>query len=319
MANTGFDDRNIIGLFSALYEERVDESWAGQVSLYNGNSDSAEEEYGIFGGFPQMREWIGPRHLQVVAKKTYAIRNRPYESSLPFKEVDLDREKTKLLEAYIGDYAEQGPAGHWEDLIIELVNTNGLCYDGKNFFATDHKFKDETAQTNDLTASECPALNTSSATAPTPEEAARALLQVVGYMQGFTNDKSRAMNGNAKDFLVQVKTVELHSALLEAVSSNMLSGMVSNPVNGLRLDNVKFDVKRVPTFTHASAASQMHVYRKDGRLKPFLRQDEKQMMIDMLDRTSDHYKLNKELVLLLDCRRGAGYGLWQHAARATFS
>jgi len=322
MANTGYDDRNIIGLFQALYEDRVDQSWAGKLSLYNGDSDRAEEEYGIFGGFPQMREWVGARQLQTIGKKTFAIRNRPFESSLPVREVDLDRDKTGLLEAYIGDYAEQVPAGHWEDLLIELINNNGVCYDGQNFFDTDHKFSassSESQQTNEVTATQCPALNVATATSPTAEEAARALLQLVGYQQGFTNDRSRAVNGNAKDFLVMVKSVELHSAILEAVSSQNLSNTVSNPLTGLRMDNVKFEVIRVPSLSFANDTSRVMVFRKDGRLKPFLRQDEKAMEYDMLDRNSDHFKLNKELVMLLDARRGAGYGIWQHAIRGTFS
>lgn len=319
MPTKGFDDRNVIGLFYALYEEVRQNSWASRLSLFNPNSDRGTEEYGIFGGFPGMREWIGPRQLDKAVKKSYSITNRKFESSLPVNEEDLDREKTGLLEAYIADYAEQVPAGHWEDLILELLNTNGPCLDGSNFFSATHQFAEETAQTNELTASECPALNVGTATTPTPEEAARALMQVIGKIQLFQNDKGRLINRNAKGFTVMCSTVAIQSAMLEAIASQTLSSLVSNPLNGLKLAGLDVDVQLEGGYTGVAPTTEFLVFRKDGRLKPFLQQEEQMLTVDMLDRDSEHFKINGQIAILLKARRNTGYGLWQHAARATMS
>lgn len=319
MATKGFDDRNVIGLFYALYEEVRQASWMTKLSLFNPNSDRGTEEYGLFGGFPGMREWIGPRQLVNAVKKSYTITNRKFESSCGIQEEDLDRDKTGLLEAYLADYAEQVPAGHWEDLIIELLNANGLCYDGIAFFSASHVLNDETAQVNELTASQCPSLNITTTTAPTAEEAARALLQVIGYMQTYKNDKGRLVNRNAKGFTVMTSSVAIQAAMLEAITSTTLSSTVSNPLNGLKLAGLDVDVQLEGGYTGVAPTTEFLTFRKDGRLKPFLTQEEQQLTVDMLDRMSDHFKINGQLAILLKARRAAGYGLWQHASRSTFS
>lgn len=315
----GFDSRDVIGLLMALYEEQRAMSWATRLSLFNGGSTRGEEEYGIFGGFPGMREWIGERQMQTAIKKTYNIRNVKYESSMPFAEEDADRDKSGLFEAYIRDYAAQSPVGHWEDLIIALLNANGTCYDGIAYFSASHVLEAETAQVNELTATQCPALNIGTATAPTAEEAARALLQVIGYMRTFRNNKGRLVNRNAKQFTVMTASTAIGAAIQEAVSSNTLSGTVSNPLNGERLVGLKIEVEIEPDYTGSAPTTEFLTFRTDGNLKPFLLQEEKALTYDMLDRTSDYFKLQNKLAVLLDARRGAGYGLWQHASRSTLS
>lgn len=319
MATKGFDDRNVIGLFYALYEEVRQNSWITKLCLFNGNSDRGTEEYGLFGGFPGMREWIGPRQMATAVKKSYTIVNRKFESSCPITEEDLDRDKTGLLEAYLADYAEQVPSGHWEDLVIELLNANGLCYDGIAFFSALHVLNDETAQINELTASQCTNLNIGTATAPTAEEAARALLQVIGYMQTYKNDKGRLVNRNAKGFTVMTASVAIQAAMIEAITSVTLSNNVSNPLNGLKLAGLDIDVQLEPSYTGVAPTTEFLTFRKDGRLKPILTQEEQALTVDMLDRDSDYFKLQGAIAILLKARRAAGYGLWQHASRSTFS
>src|SRR3954451_15968443 len=102
---SGFDDRNVIGLFQSRYEELFNMNWAKSLSLYNPSSDRDTETYGIFGGFPKMRQWIGARQAQTTAQKSYNIRNLPYESTLVVQQRLLDRDKTGLLSAYVGNFA----------------------------------------------------------------------------------------------------------------------------------------------------------------------------------------------------------------------
>lgn len=317
MANTGFDDRNIIGLFQSRYEKRFEDNWATRLSLYNPNSDSAVEDYGIFGGFPAMRQWIGARQGNVTAKKSYSIRNLPYEASLIVSDRDRSRDKSGLLEAYIGNFAAGVVANQWEDLLISLINTNGLCYDGQNFFDTDHVWNNSGTQKNSLSSSEVSALNVATATAPTPTEMASAILGLTGYMLTFKDDQGRDVNGDARKFVVAVGTVDLFSAAMQAINGNLLTGNVDNPLTGMKMGGFSYDVKLISRLT--SATDKIYIFREDGELKPFLIQEEQGINFEILGQGSDFHFDNKAIKLGVDSSRGAGYGLWEHAVKGTLS
>jgi phage major head subunit gpT-like protein len=317
MAVQGWDDRNILGTFFQRYEARFEGSWANTLSLYNGASDRGTEEYGILGANPKMREWIGARQAGTINKKAYEIRNRPYESTLVIGQADLDREKTGMLQARIDDFAADAGADHWEDLLIDLVNNNGLCYDGQNFFDTDHAWGDSGTQKNSLGATEVPSSNVTTTTAPTPTEAANVILETTAHMLTIKNDKGREVNGQARNFLIVVSTVPLFSAVTQAIASNMLTGTVDNPLNGMKLGGFSYQVRMVSRLT--SATEKIRLFRTDGGLKPFILQDEQGLEVNMLGRGSDFYFDNKAIKLGVDARRGAGYGLWEHAAEVTLT
>ena len=313
----GFDDRNIIGLIESHVEQRFNASFAMALSLYNPNSNSAAEIYGLFGGFAKMREWIGARQGQTISKKQYTIRNKKYESTLPVSNDDLRRDKSGLLNAYIGEWVQGTIQSQWEDLIIALINANGLCADGQNFFDTDHQWNDETAQKNVLTASEVAALNIGTTTAPTAIEWASALMGIVGYMLCIKDDKGRYVNGNARSFTVAVSTVDLWTGLVNALNANLLTGMVDNPLNGMKIGGFKFNPLLLPDLT--SATSVVRVFRDDGQLKPFLLQEEEGIKYKVKGAGSDYEFDNDGIQIGVNTNRGAGYGIWQHASSSTFS
>lgn len=307
----GFDDRNIIGLVQSTYEERLGGSWAGRMSLYNPDSDSAVEEYGIFGGHAAMREWIGARQANTINKKQYEIRNRDYEATLVVPEKDLNRDKSGLLQAHVNNFVDSTVIYQWEDLLTALINANGACYDGQNFFSATHSWGDSGVQKNLVVAGDLAALNVGTATDPTPQEMAGAILALVGHMMTFKNDKGRYVNGNAKQFVVQVATVPLYSAAMQAITSNLLTGMVDNPINGMKLGGFKFDVLLNAGLT--SATDKIRIFREDGALKPFITQEEQGIDYQLLGRGSDFYFDNKAIKLGVDTSRGAGYGQWTDA------
>lgn len=316
MGLPSYDDKNIIGLFQSRYEQTFAGSWAGRLSLYNGDSDSAAEDYALFGGFPKMREWIGSRQAQTAKGYPYQIRNKPYESTLVVPEKMLSRDKSGLLKAHIGNYASGVVVNHWEDLLINLLNTNGACYDGESYFDTDHPVN-STTQKNLVTASEIPILNVTDPTSPTPTEAASCVLSLVAWLMTLTDDKARYVNGNAKQFLIVVATVPLYSAVMQAITGNLLTGNVDNPLTGMKQGGFKFDVIMVPALT--SATQKIRVFREDGELKPFILQQEQDIQYTILGEGSDFYFENKAYKLGVDSSRGAGYGVYEQAVEGQLS
>lgn len=313
----GFDDRNVIPLFINRYEELFAGSWAMDLSLYIPNSVRGTETYGLFGGYPKMREWIGARQAQITAQRAYSIRNLPYESTLVIPERQLTRDQSGLLQKYLGGYAQNVVANQWEDLITSLINTNGTAYDGNAFFGTTHQFGTETAQKNQVTNSDVPALDVVTATAPTALEMSQAVLGMVAYMMAYTDNQGRYMNQNAREFTVAVSTGPLFASLTQALTNNLLTGLVDNPLKGFNIAGFKFKPLYLPALT--SATAKIRIFRTDGELKAFILQQEQEIEYNLLGRGSDFYFENKSIKLGVDASRGAGYGLFEYALEGTLS
>ncbi len=102
-------------------------------------STSAAEDYGWLGALPQLREWIGDRHVKSLEAFGYTIKNKPFEATIGISRDDYEDDKYGL---YANTFAQMGnnAASHPDTLVFPLLaagNTN-LCYDGQYFFDTDH-------------------------------------------------------------------------------------------------------------------------------------------------------------------------------------
>lgn len=102
-------------------------------------STTGENMYPWLGQFPGLREWVGARVLKNMAAHGYAIKNRKYEGS-----VTVGREQVEDDQAgvFLPMFNEMGRASayHPESLVFELLKagTTSVCYDGQNFFDTEH-------------------------------------------------------------------------------------------------------------------------------------------------------------------------------------
>jgi phage major head subunit gpT-like protein len=102
-------------------------------------STSTSNTYGWLGQFPQFREWVGDRVIKDMAAHGYAITNKTWESTVG---VDRDDIEDDNIGIYTPLFAEMGRAAsaHPDELVFPLLKagTATLCYDGQNFFDTDH-------------------------------------------------------------------------------------------------------------------------------------------------------------------------------------
>lgn len=102
-------------------------------------SQSRDETYGWLGQFPQLREWIGPRHIRSLTAHAFTIQNRSFEStvSVPREDIADDR-----LGVFKPAFSEMGQLArrHPEELVFDLLSSGfeTECFDGQNFFDTDH-------------------------------------------------------------------------------------------------------------------------------------------------------------------------------------
>lgn len=102
-------------------------------------SSTASNTYDWLGELPEMREWIGERVLKDITTHAYSIVNKLYESTIAVKRTDIEDDNlgtlTPLAQAH-GRRASQHP----DKLVFDALKTGHekMCYDGQNFFDTDH-------------------------------------------------------------------------------------------------------------------------------------------------------------------------------------
>lgn len=107
-------------------------------------STTSSTTYAWLGQFPRMREWLGDRQLKSLALHDYSIKNKKFESSIAIPRDDIDDDTYGVFTPL---FEEMGYAAatHPDELVYTLLalGFDSLCYDGQNFFDTDHPVGNE--------------------------------------------------------------------------------------------------------------------------------------------------------------------------------
>lgn len=102
-------------------------------------SSNTSNTYGWLGQFPKLREWVGDRVIKDMAASGYQITNKLFEGTVGVKRTDIEDDNVGI---YTPLFAEMGraAAAHPDELVFGLLaaGETTLCYDGQNFFDTDH-------------------------------------------------------------------------------------------------------------------------------------------------------------------------------------
>lgn len=136
----GFDS---LGADGALYQQ-----YATVVP-----STTSTEVYPFLKSLPRMREWIGDRVINGLGAGDFSIKNRKFELTEGVERDSIDDDAYGL---YAPMFMEFGRASreHPNELTVEMLESNPLCFDGQNLFDTDHPVLDaagkETSVSNDM-------------------------------------------------------------------------------------------------------------------------------------------------------------------------
>lgn len=102
-------------------------------------STTKSNEYGWLGKFPKMREWIGDRVINGMMTHGYTIANKAFELTVGVDRDDIDDDNLGIYNPMMVEMGQA--AGEKPDELVFGLLANGhqsLCYDGQNFFDTDH-------------------------------------------------------------------------------------------------------------------------------------------------------------------------------------
>lgn len=107
-------------------------------------SMTAENDYRWMGKLARMKEWIGPRQIQNLSQSGYVIRNKSFENTVSVDRDNIEDDTYGVYNPAIGDLG-QTSAELPDELVWSLMGSgfSATCYDGQNFFDTDHPVLDE--------------------------------------------------------------------------------------------------------------------------------------------------------------------------------
>lgn len=116
-------------------------------------STTGSETYDWLGEWPKIREWIGDRVLKELQASTYAVKNKPFESSIRVKRDNIEDDQ---LGIYKPMFEEMGrTVAIFPDELVFALLAAGLttkCYDGQPFFDTAHPIGTEGATASNYQA-----------------------------------------------------------------------------------------------------------------------------------------------------------------------
>lgn len=292
--------------------------WINTIANYF-KSTSEIETYPWLDMVPAMREWIGGRKAKGMGENYLQIRNKPYEATIEFLVSDLDRDKTDQIRTRIEEFAIRGMT-HWGSLISTLIlaGASTTCYDGQYFFDTDHSEGKSGSQSNDLSIdiSALPAAVHGSTTNPSVEEMQLCIVQAIAAIMGFKDDRGEPMNEDARSFLVMVP-MSLWPAAVNAVATPNQVAASQTVLEGMKKQGISIDIApnpRLSSWTDSFAA-----FRTDGKIKSFIRQEEKPTDLKVKGYGSEFEFDNNAHQYGIDSSRAVGLGRWQEACLVTMT
>ncbi|AMO73842.1 Mu-like prophage major head subunit gpT family protein [Pseudomonas citronellolis] len=102
-------------------------------------SVSASNLYAWLGQFPMLREWVGARVVKQMAAGGYEVANKLFEGTVSVPRVAIEDDQAGV---YLPLFEEMGRAAayHPDSLVFEALKAGmtSACYDGQNFFDTEH-------------------------------------------------------------------------------------------------------------------------------------------------------------------------------------
>lgn len=104
-------------------------------------SNSKSNTYGWLGKFPSLQKWVGDRNLQSMKAHAYSIVNDDYEATVAVDRNDIEDDEIGIYAPMMQE-AGRSAEIHPDEMCFPLLSAGftELCYDGQNFFDTDHPY-----------------------------------------------------------------------------------------------------------------------------------------------------------------------------------
>ena len=254
-------------------------------------SVTAENNYAWLGQIPGMREWIGEREVQHISEYGYTIKNREFERTIGIKRTAIEDDQYGVYTPMFSAMGQEA-GEHPNDMVFGLLakGFTEQCYDGKNFFAADHKSGDKTFS------------NTSTAAL-----SAESFLAARQAMMSITGDQGKALKLVPDLLIVSPKNEMVAKKILEA---SLIDGST----------NITQNLAKIKVATELAGENEDAWFLLCTKkfLKPLILQIREKIKFQMLTKDTDlNVFMQNEYLYGCSCRDNAGFGFWQMAYGST--
>lgn len=254
-------------------------------------SSGAYVDYRWLANFPQMKEWIGKKHIAKLAEYQYVIANKDYAAT-------IEVTRNSIEDDQLGIYKPQAESAgfsakqHPDELVFDAVNKSftAQCYDGQPMVSTSHKVG-KTSVSNKGTKKLSIATQ---AAAQASYGAARTA------MRKFKDESGRPLNITPTVLLVPAALEDIANALMTV---DRLEDGKPNPYKG---------TAKVQVSARLTDDDAWFLLDTSKPVKPFVYQlRKKPVFVQMTNIDSPNVFMEGVFYFGTEARGASGYGFWQ--------
>lgn len=276
--------------FSKLFNDafgKVETSYRTIATVIE-NVKSMTVSYAWLGDTPKMREWLGDRVLKDLKAFGYTITKKDWESTIEVARDDIEYDQLGIVKPRIEQMAHDSET-HYDEILYDMIEANGDCYDGKPFFDATH----------DIGGSAFSNLGTKALTQA-------SFLGARKEMRGLVSDTGKSLKIKPRLLIVPPELEEMAIIILKA-----------DRVNGGDTNTTK-DMAEYLVVDDLTDATAWYLLDVSKPIKPFIVQKNKAPKFTAMDSENDENAfMRKKYRYGVDSQDNVGFGLWQLAYKST--
>lgn len=263
-------------------------------------SSKSSEEYGWLGDTPELREWKSERTPKALAEYGFTIKNKKYEASIRVDNDAIEDDQYGQIVARIQSMGT-GAKQSYDRQLVEVIEAgkSTACYDGQNFFDTDHSEGASGVQSNHYVT--------------TPLNLANAKI-VISAGEAFKSDTGKLVAVRFSHIMVP--------PVLEWTAREIFdpsAGLVATNVGDFALKG-RCKVIVNPYLDGTGGANAAYYFLDLTKpIKPFIFQLRKALKFDQVSTQNPdtHVFMTDASLYGVSGRHAFGYGDWRYAVRGT--
>ena len=263
-------------------------------------STKSSEEYGWLGDTDELREWNGERLPKALKEYGFTIKNKKYESSIRVDQDAIDDDQYGQIVMRVTQMGSGAKRSYDKQLVAVIeAGQSTVCYDGQNFFDTDHQEGKSPVQSNLFLS------------APLSATAAK---NIITAMEQYQTDAG-AFSGIRVTHLMVPSVLEW---LAKELFDPSVVAVSTDPAKVVLRGRVKVMVN---PYLNGSAGANAPYYFMDlsGAIKPFIFQIRKPLKFDQVttqDPDTNAFMTDSNLYGVAG-RHAFGFGDWRMCAKGT--
>lgn len=265
-------------------------------------STASQNDYAWLSNFPRMRKWLGDKVVKSLSAFSYSIVNDDFEVTV---EVDRNHIEDDQLGIYSSHAQMAGfSARQLPDEIVADLKNNAFaskCYDGQNFYDTDHPVTNSDNVTTSVSNKLTTALS-----ATTPAAAAASFGAARLMLLSFKDEEGRPLN-------MMPDVLEVPPALETTANMLMLADkLVDDSPNPYK------SMARVLVNPRLTSDTAWFLHVTSMPVKPFIYQERKApVFVSQTDPEADDVFQRRSFKYGAEARAAGGYGFWQMSVGST--